>query len=70
MLQCYIRVLTRAYPFQEHYPEWNVALNQTYYIPLELVETPVPWTACAPGITNFKCESDNTNQTCAAPAGV
>ncbi len=69
LLQCYTRVITGVYPVQERAPPENVAFSETDYIPLELLDAPVPWTACAQGITDFKCESDATNQTCAASAG-
>ena len=69
VLQCYIRVITGVYPVQERVPPENVAFSETDYIPLDLVDAPVSWAACAQGITNFKCESDATNSTCAAPAG-
>ena len=65
--QCAIRLLTGSYPSPavERIGHTNMANRMGDYIPAR-VATPVPWTTCTSGITDFQCDADTTNQTCVA----
>lgn len=64
-MQCPIRIISCSYGGKGcKYPKAIENANPADYIPAN--ETPVSWTTCPQGISNFTCYSDATNQTCAA----